>query len=454
MAIQIRIIPPQDLHLSDPQQTELGRKILSCSIRLMNDLGLENFTFRKLSGEIGSTEASIYRYFSNKHQLLLYLVSWYWDWVHHLVNRAIARPADPTDKLRAAIRILTRPFLADVGVPYINQYGLHQLIINEGTKVYRTKLVDQKNNKGLFLGYKGLTAAISELILGVRPGFTHPRALASSIFEMAHDHPFFAEHLSELTDLQDNKDLHSNLEEMLWLWLSRLLEHADGQASPVNPSTPLSVFITRQLKPDSPLRTWALQSGNVVNGHSFLNFEAIPFEPPKDADWWFFYSSRAVKFCFSSAKPPENVRLAAMGTGTAQTLRKSAGRVDFTGEGSPGQVANQFQQIAAGQKVFFPRAKNSYQTIQKLLATSLTVCDAVCYDNSPIPVIDPVEADVFIFTSPLNVKAYLDQHPLDTSTQVLAIGGSTAAALYQRGQVAAFPQSPSEETLAEFLNTR
>ena len=451
MAVQVRILPPSSLFISNPQETKLGRRILTDGILLLNRLGLEDFTFKKLSLEIGSAEASIYRYFNNKNQLLLYLTSWYWSWVHHLVFHEVVKVTDPWLKLRAAISVLVRPWSRKPGVAYIDQQALHQLIVNESTKAYRTKLVGLKNSKGLFVGYKELTEEISKLILRLDPRFKHPRALASSLFEMAHDHPFFAEHLPRLTDLKDNEKLGENLEEMLWLWTTKLLGHPKYTVI-TNPPGPIMVFVTRNLKADSPLRHWAATSGNSINGRSLLMLKEVPFKVPAQADWWFFYSSKAAEFCLFSAAVPDGVRLAALGEGTAKTVRELTGRVDFIGQGSPNQVAEQFKAIAQGDRVFFPHAKNSLLTIQKLLADHITVLDVVCYDNKPVPVEKPIETDVIIFTSPLNVAAYLDHQQLADHTQVLAIGGSTADALYQRGYAAAFPSSPSEEGLVDLLN--
>jgi len=451
MAVQVRILPPSSLFISNPQETKLGRRILADSILLLNRLGLEDFTFKKLSQEIGSAEASIYRYFNNKNQLLLYLTSWYWSWVHHLVFHEVVKVTDPWLKLRAAISVLVRPWSRKPGVTYIDQRALHQLIVNEGTKAYRTKLVDLKNRKGFFVGYKELTEELSKLILRLDPRFKHPRALASSLFEMAHDHPFFAEHLPRLTDLKDNDHLSENLEEMLWLWATKLLGRVQNKADSTF-SKPKVVFVTRNLKADSPLRHWAAVSGNSITGRSLLRLQEVPFEVPAQADWWFFYSSMAAKCCLFSATVPSGVRLAALGEGTAKTVRELTGRVDFVGQGSPNQVAEQFKAIAQGGRVFFPHAKNSLLTIQKLLADHITVLDAVCYDNTPVPVETPIEADIIIFTSPLNVAAYLDHQELADKTQALAIGGSTADALYQRGYAAAFPSTPSEEELVQLLN--
>jgi AcrR family transcriptional regulator len=75
--LQIHIEVNPDLHLKNPDSSELGRRIVSISIEMIYELGFEAFTFRKLGEKIASPESSVYRYFENKHALLIYLVSWY-----------------------------------------------------------------------------------------------------------------------------------------------------------------------------------------------------------------------------------------------------------------------------------------------------------------------------------------------------------------------------------------
>ena len=74
--IQIEVNP--NLYSKNPDSTELGRKIISKGIELIHEIGFEAFNFKKLGAVISSPESSIYRYFENKHALLVYLTSWYW----------------------------------------------------------------------------------------------------------------------------------------------------------------------------------------------------------------------------------------------------------------------------------------------------------------------------------------------------------------------------------------
>ena len=223
MAIQVHISPAEALYVRDPQVTDLGREILAAGIAMLDELGLEQLTFRKLAAEVGCTEASIYRYFSSKQQLLIYLVSWYWDWVHYLIQRAAAGAGDAVEKLRAGVRALTQPMVANPSVPYIDERLLHRVVLTEGTKAYHSKRTDQHNKAGVFLPYKELVGTLAGLIADVNPDFAYPRTLASSLFEMAHNHIYFAEHLPRLTDVSDGAPTAPQLEDMLALWVDRLL---------------------------------------------------------------------------------------------------------------------------------------------------------------------------------------------------------------------------------------
>ena len=223
MAIQVHISPAEALYVRDPQATDLGREIIGTGIVMLDSLGLEQLTFRKLAGEVGCTEASIYRYFKSKHQLLVYLVSWYWDWVHYLIQRASAEASGPVEKLRAGVRALTQPMVGNPAVPYIDERLLHRVVLTEGTKAYHSKRTDQHNEAGVFLPYKHLVETLAGLIARVNADFAYPRTLASSLFEMAHNHVYFAEHLPRLTDVTGDRPTAPQLEAMLATWVDRLL---------------------------------------------------------------------------------------------------------------------------------------------------------------------------------------------------------------------------------------
>ena len=206
MSIAIKVNINDALYLRDPQETKLGKKIIQFGIELIDKLGLEAFTFKKLADRIGSTESSIYRYFENKHKLLLYLSCWYWGWMEYRLVFSIANIPSAEEKLTRAIRLLTEEVAEDSAYNHINEVKLDRIIISESSKAYLTREVDEENKEGAFAGYKTLVARVSELILSINPNYLYPHMLVSTVMEGAHHQRYFAEHLPRLTDAKPHED--------------------------------------------------------------------------------------------------------------------------------------------------------------------------------------------------------------------------------------------------------
>jgi len=204
--LQIHIKVSPGLFLKNPDSSELGRKIVSKSIELINELGFELFTFKKLGERIESPESSIYRYFENKHTLLIYLMSWYWSWIEYQLVFATTNIESALEKLKKAINILTQPTNVDKSTSYINEVLLSKIIITESIKAYHTKDVDVENKKGYFKTYKKVVERVSNLVLEVNNSFDYPHMLISTVIEGAHQQKYFAEHLPALTDVKKGKD--------------------------------------------------------------------------------------------------------------------------------------------------------------------------------------------------------------------------------------------------------
>ena len=223
MSIKIKISLNEGLYLKDPQDSKLGKKIISMSIKLINDIGFEAFNFKKLATEIHSTEASLYRYFENKHFLLLYLVNWYWEWVGYLIYTNTRNIKIPKEKLEIIIRSFVFASKDNSLVEYVDESKLHRIVISEGTKAYHTFNVDKENSEGLFKSYTDLVASVSSLLLEVNSEFKYPNALASNLFEMTNNHLFFAQHLPKLTDISSSDNYEKETEDMMNYFLNKLL---------------------------------------------------------------------------------------------------------------------------------------------------------------------------------------------------------------------------------------
>lgn len=224
MKMQIQIQMNEGLFLRNPESSELGKKILKHGVQLIHKNGLEAFTFKKLAEDIGTTEAGIYRYFENKHKLLLYLTSWYWGWLEFQIRFHTNNIEKPIVKLKKVIKLLASTVADDEQTNYINESLLHQIIISEGSKAYLTKQVGEDNKQEFFKPYKDLCATIGAIILEYRPKYKYPKSLASTIVEMAHFQIFFMNNLPSLTDFgksRQEEDVISFLNDLVFSGLKK-----------------------------------------------------------------------------------------------------------------------------------------------------------------------------------------------------------------------------------------
>jgi len=224
MQLELRIKMNNKLFLRNPEESALGKKIVRNGLILINRLGFEEFTFKKLADEVNSTEASIYRYFENKHKLLVYLITWYWSFLEYKVVFSINNMNEPKQKLKTIIKIICEePFNDSSSTDFISEFESYRLVISEGYKAYLTRNVSRDNKDHLFKPYKDLCERFSSIIKEYNPKYKFPHSLASTILEMSHLQKFFKQNLPALTDFPretDDKKVILFLEEMLFKSIS------------------------------------------------------------------------------------------------------------------------------------------------------------------------------------------------------------------------------------------
>lgn len=224
MQLQLQIKMNPKLFLRDPESSELGRNILSAGIRMINEMGFEEFTFKKLATELHSTEASIYRYFENKHRLLTYLTTWFWTWMEYELVFQTNNVTDSRQKIHTVISLLCFQTEDRYTVEHIDKKLLHLIVIDEGNKSYLTKRVTEDNKSRFFKPYKDFCHRIAELFLEHNNGYPYPHSLASTLVEAAHHQIFFKDHLPSLTDFP-GKDNAAQVFDFLSHLLFSTLEH-------------------------------------------------------------------------------------------------------------------------------------------------------------------------------------------------------------------------------------
>lgn len=198
----LKIKVSEGLFQIDPSTSKLGKKITFNSVKMIAELGFEKFTFKKLGEAIGSPEASIYRYFKNKNQLLSYLISWYWGWMEYLLVFETNNIPSPEIRLEKSIALISSTTNENICIEDIDIRKLHQIIISESVKSYLTKDVDIANKEGAFLNYKQFVERIAKIIKEINPNYKYPQMLLTTIIEGAHLQVFFGDHLPRLTNKQ------------------------------------------------------------------------------------------------------------------------------------------------------------------------------------------------------------------------------------------------------------
>lgn len=223
--INITIDVNGGIFIRNPLDTALGKKILKHAILLLDEVGFENFNFKKLAKEMQSTEASVYRYFENKYKLLAYLVAWYWDYMHFMLLMDTRNIKEPRMKLNIMISTLVNALDNTTAPEYINQEKLHQVVIENATKVYHHKDVDSLKKEGFYNNLQKLVGTLSETIKEINPDFVYPKALATNIVETTLNNEYYMLHLPRLTDFEGQKDVNPSQEtiKMMQYFVQRIL---------------------------------------------------------------------------------------------------------------------------------------------------------------------------------------------------------------------------------------
>jgi AcrR family transcriptional regulator len=191
----------EGIFLKDPERSELGRKILKEGIYLIDKIGFEAFTFKKLGERIQSNESSIYRYFENKHKLLIYLSSWYWNWIEFRLVFETANLEDANYRLTKAIILLTEDTSSELLEGNIKESTLKKIIAFNFIKTFN---ICEINNENFIKSYKQVILLISEIIKEVNPTYLYPENLSIIIVEGTLHQHFLRQNFRAITNYSES----------------------------------------------------------------------------------------------------------------------------------------------------------------------------------------------------------------------------------------------------------
>lgn len=185
------------------------------------------------------------------------------------------------------------------------------------------------------------------------------------------------------------------------------------------------LFISKNLNEIESLLNFCTQKHISVSAHSFLQFEAIPFQINESYEAIFFGSPRAVDFFLSQERIPENCIIGCVGEITADSLKAYGLDSNFTGEnsGDTSRIANEFKKLVGNKKVLFPQSSISNRSVSSVFETK-HIIEISIYKTAIHSLAIP-NSDVYVFTSPSNVDGFLADNNIPESSNVIAWGKTT-----------------------------
>ena len=213
------------------------------------------------------------------------------------------------------------------------------------------------------------------------------------------------------------------------------------------------LLITKHTSDAGVLKNYCTENNIICFYHSFLTFESVPIHKEIEADVLFFSSKRGVHYFLESNTIQTNQEIACIGQATQFELEKRGFKVSFTStsSGNPEIVSSELRDWLGKKSIAILSALSSYATISVFLNPAQTTF-IPCYKSilSSEKIID--KFDVFVFTSPSNVKAFLTHNTLSANATVIACGNTTASYLLNQNiQPKHVLSTASESELIEYL---
>lgn len=187
------------------------------------------------------------------------------------------------------------------------------------------------------------------------------------------------------------------------------------------------IFISKDPK-DLSIELQTLVQKGVLEAQSLIDFSAVPFECPPAHDILFLASIRAAEFFFTNCQTSAQIACAGL-----ETAKKVAERyqkeVNFIAQHSdqPELEAQKFNVWRNGRSVCFPSSQLSVGTYAALIPESEKTILPVY--NTRFKNLQIKEKDIYVFSSPSNVRAFLEHNTISAQAQVVAWGSSTAQEL-------------------------
>lgn len=196
---KVELSLPEGVFVRDPQNSELGKMLIYKAAKMIGETGIEAFTLLKLAKNTGCTEATVYRYFTGKHQLLYYLMNLYWGYVLFGIEYHIKGEKSDNKRLNRAIDVLLNPNIDNFSSPGTGEL-LRAVAISEGIRIHLRPEVSEEIKEGKLKYYLELVELFENLIHKANPGYSYSKSLAGTLIDASLQQIFYQLHNTPLTD--------------------------------------------------------------------------------------------------------------------------------------------------------------------------------------------------------------------------------------------------------------
>jgi uroporphyrinogen-III synthase len=171
-----------------------------------------------------------------------------------------------------------------------------------------------------------------------------------------------------------------------------------------------------------------------IKGYSLIDFNAVVVKELPLSDWIFFTSKNAVRYFFQLNFDLKNTKIACVGKGTYKELIKHVDQVSFIGDAvNIIEIGKEFSKLVGEGTCVFPISNISKRTIQKQFSNQSNISDLIVYSTEEQQnFLDP-KADVLIFTSPSNARAYFNKLARQPKQKIIVMGPTTGKQLFDLG---------------------
>lgn len=214
------------------------------------------------------------------------------------------------------------------------------------------------------------------------------------------------------------------------------------------------IFISRDIKEESELMALLKKSGHQVHAESLIHIDQVRYSYTPQTDWIFFSSKNAIRYFFAQQPDlKDTVKFGVMSPSSAKYLLRHEKTASFIGEGvDVTAIAKQFAAFVKDETVLFPQALDSLQSIQKQLSFTNNCFNLFVYKTTLRTDFIIPEADLLVFTSPSNVRAYFETYKFNSYQLIIAIGMATAGELKNYGiKDPAIPEAFTEKGLLDAI---